>query len=190
MAVVAVEVTDATPTVRRWELPEGPQGLRSPVPRGLLCFNGTAAFAAKITTNVTNIRLTLSPPTGFVHLIKSFLLRVQSDDLVMDFGLFGVGNYTLDGFLQNPHFSITAPGVCFTGAATKGTLIYGPGANSAPKFYIRGTETMSFNVSDMSADASTAGDFRWNAEFYQFDVDQFDKYELNTPIPVRNSDSF
>lgn len=190
MAVVSVIETDTTPTIRRWEMPAGPQGLRSPVPRGILCFNGTQAYAAKITTNQTNIRVVLNFPTGYVYLAKSLLLRIVSDDLVNDFNLVGGGNYVLAALSQNPHFNMECPGEVIVGLATQAAKIYGPTQYSSPKYFINQNDAMGFNFADMSADASTAGDFIWNMEFFQYDVDQIDKFELNTPIPIVTSTSF
>lgn len=189
MAVISISTTDATPKVRRWEMPAGPQGIRSPVPRGILCFNGTTAIASKLSTNVTNVRLIVQPPTGYVHLLKSFALRVASDDLSIDFGLFGTGSYSLASTAINPHFNIVAPGISFVTLATRANIIFVPTPDT-PKFFLVDTDNIAFNVQDMSADASTAGDYFWNVELYQFDVDQIDKFELNTPIPVISSTSF
>lgn len=184
MAVITLAITDGTPKAKAWETPPTPDTLRSPIPQGILVFSGTGTVLAKDAANQTSVQLSLVMPEGFAYLPRSAELRFESEDLVNDFGDNGLGFYTGSDFPsgQNPHFNVQSIGE-IVHAATNADRIWTPQAGT-PKLLLRETFTFDMRVADMSSDASPAGVASYYAEFYVFKVDQIDKWEINTPIPV------
>jgi len=195
MAIITVSITNTSPTPTAWEIPGGPAGLRSPVPRGLINFHGTDAIATKIAGNETSYLLTITMPDGFAYLPRNTVLRFGSDDLVAEWQVLGFGAYqrlsrgsTSKGEPGASHFNLKAPGFSFVNAAFK-NYIWTP-TEGTPKLIMLGGDKMQFYLADMDAGETTAGDLSYSCEFYVFDVDQVDKWEVNTPIPVINQASF
>lgn len=190
MAIVTVTVVDETPTDDRWEMPENPVSLKSPVPRAIITFNGSDAIAAKSAGDLTNYNLICRPPSGFVYLVRTFGLRFVSDDLVERFNQFGIGIVSdVAGLANNKFFNIASPGqVVF--AAALAVRIWEPTSVTPKNFFQGGIEDFRLIVQDMDSSASTAGNMAYEVEFYQYDVDQLAKWELNTPIPVISFASF
>lgn len=190
MAVVTVAVTDSAPFDRRWSMPAGEEAsLRSPVPRGIITYNGTNAIATLSAGDETNFTLNTAFPTGFVYLLKSAVIRYLSDDLVCNFNNQGFGNYirSITGN-TNTLFNMSSPGEAIIGA-TQCLKIWVP-APGSPKIFMKAPDAIQFGFADMDAGGSTAGDMTWAIEYYQYDVDQIDKFELNTPIPIIEQTSF
>jgi len=182
MTIRFTDVTDNIPTIRYWETPESPEALRSPVPMGVLTFNGTVEVVAKISNDEMVIRLTHEMPSGFAYLPRSISVRYDSDDLT--------NNYNDNGFM---FYGGVPPGTTLWNLTSPGEFIGSGGADAirvwtttvgTPKILLQGGNTLGIRVADMAAGASAAGDFFWHHEFYQFQVQQIDKYEVNTPIPV------
>lgn len=186
MAVIPVTITDNNPEVQRWEMPANYDGLRSPIPRGILTYSLPAgtAVAALDAANQTFISLAMNFPTGFTFLPRSLSFMFISDDLTNDFNNNAFGFYS--GFLGD--FNITSPGEVIAGATVARRIwTIAPGT---AKLFIPGGAQVGAQFVDMSADASTAGDFFYFCKFYIFDVDQITKWELNTPIPTIPHSSF
>lgn len=191
MAVVPVAINDAAPRGQQWSLEAGSAQQRSPIPRGLLVFSGTAAVALKDAANVTSVVLTLTMPTGGAFLPRNFNWRFQSDDLTNDFNVRGHAFYTRAAPIDNgaaPLFTMLSPGGYIV-VGTIGALNWVP-APGSPKLMLAGGDTMTFSAQDQSSDASTAGDISYWMEFYVFDQDQIDKWQVNTPIPTISHTSF
>lgn len=188
MAIIAIALTDLAPIRVAWERPPDYFGNRSPVPQGLAVFAGTGAVAAKDAANFTNLSITLTMPDGYAYLPRNLLTRFQSDDLVNDFDANGQGNYGLVGRPFSPVFNLVSPGLNNV-SCVNANRIWFPGEGAA-KAIMRPLSTIAMRMHDMSTDASTAGDAFWYAEFYVFNVDQVDKWEVNTPIPVISHTSF
>lgn len=190
MTVITLPVADALPKPVRWERPPTVDTLRSPIPQGLLRFEGTAAVALKIAGNQTCIDLTMTMPTGFAYLMRNLQVLFTSDDLTNQYDNNGLGLYTGINFLTNlPHWNLTTPGEFINFACTRAARLWQP-APLTPKLLLVSGGTVIVRVNDMHADESPAGDFTYYAEFYIFDVDQIDKWEVNTPIPVISHTSF
>lgn len=191
MTTVQVHIANSLPTRKAWEVPQENQQLRSPVPGGFITFKGVDDIPALDAANVTAYRLTLTMPNGFVYLIRTFDIRFQSDDLTNDFD--DNGSWTLSGpsfagsFLQ-PSGNLLCPGEVINNAANS-NRIWEPRAATG-KYLLRAGDSVIIRLNDMSADASTAGDMAYFFQFYVFKVDQADKWELNTPIPVISHSSF
>lgn len=198
MAIITVTQTDLTPTPTSWEMPESYQALRSPVPRGLIIFAGTIAIPTLVGGNQTNYSLTLTLPTGFAYLPKNFQLAYVSSTLEVTFDVLGNGLYNR---ISHPggagvgepgatSFNMISPGVQNVAAAT-GVQVWFADART-PKLLLQGLDTMGFLVTDMdtAADGSVSGTMRHWMEYYVFDVDQVDKWEVNTPIPTISHTGF
>lgn len=175
--------------VVRWEMPEAPDALRSPVPMGVVQFEGSEPIAVKGTNDETNYKLVTVLPGGFAYLIKSATVAFVSDDLVNDFGNFGVMRYLLN--TAGITYAFDAPGESFLGNAAKAARIYSISRGSA-KLMLQpdAGHTIDFRLTDMSADASTAGDVNYFIEFYQYAIGQVTKWEVNTPLPTLSHTSF
>lgn len=195
MAVIAVAVTSDAPTPLSWELPAGPQALRSPIPRGTVNFHGTIPIALKGANDESSFRLNLKMPTGFVYLPKDIMVRFVSDDEVNEWELLGNGTYSRASFGDsgtggngNTPFNLVSPGASFTLAAIKTTIW--TAERGTPKLILAGDDQVVMFFADMDAGATTAGDMSWSCQFYVYDVDQIDKWEINTPIPVSSHGIF
>lgn len=195
MTIITVAITNTNPTAWKWELPPSPDLLRSPVPRGVVKFHGDDAIATKIAGDETFYKLTLTMPTGFVYLPRYFVQRFDSDDLVAEWQLNAMGFYSLAskgsvaaGGAGAIHFNMTSPGALTLGAAAKNFMWTPP--VGTPKLIMAGGDQINFYLADMDAGETTAGDMAYQHEFYVFDVDQIDKWELNTPIPVISQGAF
>lgn len=189
MAIITVVLTDSTPEATRWAMPATEQALRSPVPLGLIRFQATAEIATLVGGNQTSVAFSCAMPAGFAYLVRGVMWRFQSDDLDLSFDPQGRGWYNRVG-LTNFDFNISSPGVIDLGAANA-TRIWTPDQGT-PKVLLKGGDGFNARVQDMdvAADGATAGDVVQVAEFYVFTLDQIDKWEVNTPIPVINHSAF
>lgn len=195
MAVVAVQVVDTAPTPISWELPATKDQLRSPIPRGTINFHGTSAIALKAAGDETSFHLEVEMPTGFVYLPKDLMVRYVSDTVVNEWELRGNGTYwrpsagdTGTGGNGNTPFNFISPGPSFTLAAIKTTIW--TAERGTPKLVLRGGDKVIMFFADMDAGETAAGDVSWSCQFYVYDVDQIDKWEINTPIPVTSHGIF
>lgn len=189
MAIVPIALTDSSPLPTAWETPPDPVALRSPIPRGLIRFDSSGAVAAKGAGDVTNLTIQITMPPGFAYLPRNVVVRFRSVDLVELFNANAQGFYVFnsDGGRFLP-FNCTSPGQWVENGAVAGK-IWVPGAG-APKLLMRDTDTITISMADMDAGASSAGSLAWIMEFYVFDVNQVDKWEVNTPIPIIDHASF
>jgi len=195
MAVITKAVSDNSPTPLQWEIPTGPQVLRSPIPLGLVTFAGIDAIAAKISTNVTSYVLTLTMPKGFAYLPRYCVIRFASDDLVAEWNLRGLGKYNRfsrgqagAGEVGATYFQLISPGANEQLALFKNFVWTAD--TGTPKLMLQEGDTMVMYLEDMDAGATTAGDMNYWVEFYVYQVDQIDKWEINTPIPVTSHSAF
>lgn len=195
MAINSVNATDDEPVPFQWQVdPAGPQQ-RSPIPRGLITFSGTDATVTKDAGDETAYRLILTMPTGFAYLPRRAHLIFTSDDLTEGFNSVGSGLYQRfsivgdsSALVTQTQFSLDSVGQAIILAATA-TRLWTP-APGSPKLLLGGSDRMILDLVDMSAGATTAGDMVYQFEFYVFDTDQIDKWQVNTPIPVINHASF
>jgi len=197
MAIIAVAATNLLPFPQAWELPPGPVALRSPIPRGLVTFAGIDAIAALVGGNQTNYGLKLTMPPGFAYLPRTILIRYSSDDTDISYDAEGLAFLTVANAggsdIGEPgaiSHGLTSPGV-FTRAAVSGSRIWTP-SDGSPKIMLQGGDTFEALLTDMdvAADGATAGDMSYWCQYYVFDVDQIDKWEVNSPIPVISHVSF
>lgn len=188
MAVIPIDIVDSTPYARKWEMPQNYEGLRSPIPRGFITFSGSDPVATLGAGDETSYKLKVVMPEGFAYLPKVMHLRFVSDDLVAQFGNEGFAIYIRAEDTILCQFSIQSPGKTINQAVT-GEQEYGPLATT-PKLLLAGGDSIAFRLSDMSAGGSTAGDMLYFIQLYVFDVDQVDKWEVNTPIPTISHTAF
>jgi len=192
MTVVQVPIADALPVPRRWEMPSSPVALRSPVPQGVISYSTETAIAAKTNTDQTLINLVLTLPSGFAYLPRIIQATYQSDDLSNDFNNIANCFYNVAGVeagIGRPQMNLVSPGEHIFSAGTRAAKLWTP-ENAAPKLVLAGGDELTIVLADMSADSSAAGDFSYFVQFYVFDVDQVDKWEVNAPIPVISHTAF
>lgn len=197
MAIIAEVFSDDKPTAHRWSTPANYVQLRSPVPVGLITFAGTDPIATLVATNQIRYALTITMPKGAAYLPRSFLFRYNSDDVdeswdadgVMDFTRTSFGDSTF-GAVGSTTFGIHSQG-SFTRAAAVATRMWVPSPGS-PKLLLQGGDTYLTELSNMDAGAGgqAAGDMIYWHDWYVFNLDQIDKWEINTPIPVISHVSF
>lgn len=195
MAVVPVAITDETPLAFRWEVTGQEQQLRSPIPLGLIVFAGTDAIPALVAGDETNYSLVLTMPGGAVYLPRNLMQRARADALDNKWDNNGSGDYSRPslrtpigtGGATRTFFNMTSPGE-INASAISGQRIWVPGSGT-PKLLLGPGDTLTFNFIDMAGD-SDAGDMDYYHEFYIFNLDQVDKWEINTPIPVISHVSF
>lgn len=195
MAIITKEVTDILPVPQSWEMPPSPDALRSPVPRGLITFSGIDPIALLGSGDQTAYQLNLIMPPGFAYLLKRCYTMFDSDDLTNDFNNLGEGFYNrasvgpvAEGSNGNTRFTLVSQGEQII-SASLARRIWSP-ILPTPKLLLQEGDIMGCFLVDMSADASTAGDMIYQWEYYVFDVDQIDKWEVNTPIPTISHTSF
>lgn len=191
MAIVTVSVSDSAPFATKWTMPGNYEGLRSPIPRGLITFAGDDAIALLGAGDETNYELALVMPAGYAYLPKTIQLSYESDDLVANFGLVGFGRYVIfatAGARKPPLFNIVSPGEVINGAAEAGR-IWTP-ERAVPKLSMLEGDQLQLRVQDMTTGGSTAGDMNYFVQMYVFDRDQVDKWEVNTPIPTISHTAF
>lgn len=198
MAIITVTVADADPTPFGWELPPNPAQIRSPVPRGLIIFAGTVAIPTLVAGNETTYFLTTTMPDGFAYLLKNMEIDYVSSTLENGFDVNGHGFINRSnspggsgaGDPGRVRFNIQSPGNINVAAAVA-VKIWTP-IQGSPKVILRPGEDMQFYVQDMDAaqDGSVSGVMSYNVEMYVFDLDQIDKWEINTPTPVISHVSF
>lgn len=190
MAVVPVFTTDATPDVSRWEMPANPDSLRSPIPRGIIKYDGTAAIPLKGAGDLTDFKLIITLPDGFAYLMKSAAIKMVSDDLTAQFNLFGSMTVNINkSAAAAVSYPFNAHGNTIFGSGTRAGTIFTPVVGTA-KFILMSDDVLDFRLQDDHADETPAGDAFWHIELFQYDVDQVLKYEVNTPIPVISQASF
>ena len=195
MAVITVTVGDNSPIPLQWELPGGPQQLRSPIPAGLVTFSGITAIALKEAGNQTSYVLTLTMPKGFAYLPRYMVMRYASDTLVAEWNLRGLGKYNRTsrgsisaGDVGATYFQLLSPGANEQLALFK-NFIWTADVGT-PKLMLQENDTMVIYLEDMDAGETPAGDMNYWIEFYVYQVDQIDKWEINTPIPVTSHSAF
>lgn len=194
MAVVPVAITDSLVFPTGWELPPSPVAIRSPIPRGLITFTDTTPIALLAAGDETAFSLALTMPDGYAYLPRNLMIQYGSDDLENNFNLNGNARYdlTVKGVTKagatRPRFNMICPAETIEGA-TQARKVWTPGPGSM-KLLMRGGDVMIFFLADMDAGGSPAGNIGWFCEFYVFDPDQVDKWEINTPIPTIAHTSF
>lgn len=182
MAVIQVVKTDALPFKKAWAMPPNPDSLRSPIPRGILTFEGSQAIALKAAGNITDFQLITTLPSGFGYISKSVSVKYVSDDLVNQFNVNGNSNVTLENGAA-VSYPFTSPGNTLVGIGTRATKIYVPDRGTN-KFILTPSDVVDWRIQDDHADESPAGDIFYFVEFYQFDIQQITEWEVNTPIPI------
>lgn len=188
MTVITVNVADTNPRAVQWELPASPDVLRSPIPRGLNIFEGSNAIALLGAGDETSYRLTCTLPTGYAYIPRNYYVTYTSDDLVANFNVIGQGAYGVAGFDRGIEFNMISPGEMILGA-TLAQFTWLPGRGTQKPIMVGG-DTFVVRLADMASGGSTAGDMVYMVEFYVFDVDQIDKWQINTAVPVTNYSSF
>lgn len=191
MAIITVTVADAEPTPTRWAMPPDPSVQRSPIPQGTITYSGEDAIATLAGGNQTSYGLNLTMPTGFAYLPRVVLVRFASDDITESWDATGEVLYTLTsagqaagGTFGSVFHAMLSPGA-FVRSAAKASRLWVPAAGS-PKLMLQGADVYGIALTDMDSGAggSTAGDISYWVQFYVFNIDQIDKWEVNTPIPV------
>jgi len=175
MAIVSVTVTDPG-TLELWTTIPGPIDQISPVPRGLRNYNGTLAIAALGAGDETAVGVTFAFPGAYVYLPRDITINFTSDDTTSEFDDQGVMRVTnRDG---NSHYGLHSDGIAHFGATTLAMNVWRP--MGGYRQWMSGSDDMILlSVQDMSGDASTAGDIRWNANFWVFDVEQVQNFAAN-----------
>lgn len=183
MSIITNSVTDAVPKPFAWENLGGAAQLSSVVPRGKLLYFGTTVIALKIAGDETTFNLTLELPPGFAYIPRYIAFRVVSTTLVLEFELIGSGQFLRPSIgTETTWFSIESPGAS-NYIATSKQQIYTPSRGS-PKVVMKGGDSLRFFLADMDAGETPITNIIHMVEFLVFDVDQVDKWEINTPTPV------
>ena len=184
MAVISVTGSDSGADQVNHAVPGEPELNYSVVPRATRHYESTLSYAAKLAADQTRVEVTFNFPQNFYYLLKSLVVNVQSDDQTLDFNANGAILYALDHWSNNPQVPVISDGVYFHTSSLKSGRLYTP--RDTPRYFIDGPKGDQFiiQLSDTSSDASPAGDVIWYAEFWVFDVDQVNKWPINTAQPV------
>lgn len=186
MAIITVAPADAGNRTQRWHVPPDNILNNSPVPRGLRFYGGTAPVAALGAGDETSIQLTLNFPTAFMYLCKAITVLFQSDDLTTEFQNIGVLEYRPEASTSlalRTDYELFCDGPAMRAAVTSVQVFRPLGSWRRWINGPAGDQLVTF-LSDISGDASTAGDFAWQAEFWEYDVEQCLKWPVNTALPT------
>lgn len=186
MSIISVTPSDAGNETQRWSIPVETVLNQSPVPRGLRYYGGTQAIAALGANDETSIQLTLTFPTAFNYLCKAISLVFASDDLTTEFSNIGTLEYRPGGVTDLDlisQYELFSDGSSFR-AAVASIQQYRPLGSWRRWLTGPDGDTLVVFLADISGDASTAGDFQWQAEFWEYDVEQCLKWPVNTPLPT------
>lgn len=190
MAVFAVDLTLSAPRSVQWAIPGNYDGLRSPIPLGLAVFSGLIAVPILGSGDQTAAQVIMTMPENYAFLPRNYALQFAADGLAQGFNTTGIGLYTGRDVwsVRGPFFSLTSIGEIVNGAVA-GLQIWNPSPGS-PKLMMLPGENLRGRLVDETSAGSIAGTLSAYAEFYVFKLDQIDKWELNTPIPVIAHTSF
>jgi len=188
MAVIDVEPTDPGRVTQHWRVPSDPALKNSPIPRGLRIYGGSTPIAALGAGDETNVDITLTFPEPFVYLPKSLSCQFLSDDVTTEFDNIGSLEYlngTSQSLGQIAFYELLSSGASFR-FALRAMTVWRP--QGTWRQWLNGPDGASMHLllTDMSGDASTAGDFSWTAEFWEYDVEQCLNWPINTPAPTVN----
>lgn len=188
MAVVLVTAVDPGQTVQRWKVPEEPVLNSTPIPRGLRQYSGVVPIAALGAGDETNVVIVLTFPSLFSYMLKSVTIQFVSDDLTTEFQNIGVLEYRPGGVgglaLGNVEdYELRCDAAAMHGA-TRSMQNYRP--EGTWRTWIDGprADTVGMLLSDISGDASTAGDVAWHVDALEYDVEQCFNWPVNTPLPT------
>lgn len=188
MAIISVSATDTGRETVHWAVPADPQLNKSNIPRGIRRYGGSLPIAALGAGDETNAVITLQFPSAFMYLSKSISCQFRSDDITSEFENLGMLMYQPAGLttLGNAkHYALESPGQAFFAAANS-TQIYHPIGDWRHWTDGPAGDVITLRLTDMSGDASTAGDVAWTAEFWEYDVEQCLNWQVNTPMHVAN----
>lgn len=189
MTVITVAVTDPGDETIRWEIPTDVRHDESHIPRGLRIYSGTAAVLALGANDETSVDITFTFPSVFCYLPKAVSISFVSDDLTTEFENIGSFEYNPaagSALGDRSMYELVATGASFR-LALRSEQTYHP--LGTWRQWIRGNNgdrTRMF-LSDISNDASTAGDINWWCEFWEFDIEQCFKWQVNTPTQTYSS---
>lgn len=187
MTVITVAVTDPGDEVQRWSVPDDSVLNHTPIPRGVRKYVGSNGIAALGAGDETSVIITFTFPTAFVYLLKAMTYEFFSDDLTSEFNDRGLFQYLPAGVtstVATKTYNLVSPGAGISAAVNSvNAWAMGTGFN---RLWIDGTklDTVRAMFADMSGDTSTAGNFAWYAEFWEYDIEQCFKWPVNTPQPI------
>jgi len=172
-------VTAFTPTT--WEIPGNID--RSQIPRGMITYQGVIPVAALLTSNTLSFRIILTMPINYFFALKSFYVSMQSDDGSIGFD--NAGSITFGQAGSDVQQMILSRGIDFEYSNLRAHKSYALDA-VGPYAFLDGSGGDAFTVvlSDTSGGDESAGDVSYVISFYQFDVEQMNKYAINTSMPV------
>lgn len=169
--------------------PPGGRLLNSLHPMGLQWFTGNTAIVAKIATNETHIRGTMSFPAQYAYCLKSFNIAVRLT-------LGTTNNFEPEGLVElqlgvavggqtEQYFPIHNQGISYEFKAavaadpTRAYVLDRPIAQLIP-----GGSTMRVLLADEDAGATNAGVLIASFCFYRYAIEQLYAMELNTALPI------
>lgn len=184
MAIVNVSPSDGGRDTARWAIPPDDILNKTPIPRGVRTYGGTAAVLALGAGDETNVQITFTFPTVFVYLPKSISTQFISDDLTTEFSNEGTLRYrprnaTAIGTVKD--YAMHCDGPSFV-AAVRSSQVFRPLGTWRQWIAGQNGDTMNLFMADISGDTSTAGDIGWNAEFWAYDIEQCLNWPVNTPM--------
>jgi len=156
----------------------------------LIIYVGKQAIALLGSGDQTQFNLNYHMPTGFAYLLRNHMVRYNADDNDLNFTDTGFISYYLGRLeiAEWPQYPLLSPGtIAASPAAAEKIYMVSP---QTPKLLLLGGDRLHSRLVDPSTGGSVAGDMYWYSEFYVFDVDQIDKWEINTPIPTISHTSF
>lgn len=184
MTVITIEKTDPGLPTRRWNVPNEPVLMTTPIPRGLRTYGNQKAVAALGANDETSVVITLEFPIAFAYVAKSLSIEFLSDDITTEFNNIGSMDYVVPVNVINQgkrSYELLCDGPSIQ-LAVRSQQIYRP--MGSWKHWIQPSETITLMIQDMSGDTSTAGDVKWTAEFWEYDIEQFSRWPINSPMPT------
>lgn len=180
MAIIAVNLADNGDSETLWAVPPNAQLDKSPIPRGIRHYHGTAPIAILGSGDQTAVTLSFTFPTRAVYLPRVITLKFASDDTTSEFDQFGTLRFTQNsGTIHS--YVMRSEGISRQGATLLAENIYRPLGRwrewiNVGEDPVTGVQ---MSINDNSGDASAAGDVEWAADFWIYDIEQCNHYTVN-----------
>lgn len=182
MAVISIVATDTGDLRQNWSLPDEEALFTSPIPRGLRKYIGALAVAALGASDESDVNITFTFPTNFIYLPKSMNLHFRSDDGTESFDVPGIWQYNFTAATplgSGPSYAMTSLAAFLDtgGAVMLAQRIWSPVGSWRHFIDAPNGDSITMRVSDTTP-TSTAGDMRWYAEFWEYDVEQWFNWQI------------
>lgn len=180
-----------------WEVDPGAIQPQSLIPRGELIFQDSVDIPLKLAANDSILALTFEFAVGFVYRIVEFEMKARADAVADfdDWEKFMIASKnpspgsSWDTVLTNIVFrdsagSIAAFAHTVAGSFDQATFFEPERDLSSALVAQNGAALLSVSWADVSTDATAITRLNWRVRALVYDIDQYNKYPIHTPMPI------